>query len=305
MLFTIVKKAFLQSAPWAVLGFVLVALAWSPWSPIPGARRRQLQLLSIVTAAVLAMFSMAGITRHDGYSFNARYLLELLPIAAIGFAWSLDQAKLRTGVVLTGAAVASIAALAILLGTPVAGNPDVPLWTTRHLLLLKVPLVLAAALAACWMAGRTGQRFQTALGAAVGLCLGWALAIHVADDLPNSHRTRRYNLARTQALATVLTDRTALVAWWWHKDPAVPLLFERDIVILDARADNGDDAPVLIRELLGKGRRVLLLEDDFPADVLERVVAGLHAAPVPHAGLKLQELRLEATPVSASGGIVR
>ena len=304
MLFTIVKKAFLQSAPWAVLGFVLFALSWSPWSSIPHQRRRQLQLLSLVTFAVVGIFSMAAVTRHDGYSFNARYFLELLPIAAIGFAWSLDQVKLRSGGVLAGAGLGAVVVLAILFGTPAVGGPDVPLWTTRHLLLLKVPVLLAAALTVCWIAGRNGQRFQPVLSVAIGLCLGWAFTIHVADDIPNSHRTRRYNLARTQALATVLTDRTALVAWWWHKDPAVPLLFDRDIVILDARADNGDDAPVLIRELLGRGRRVLLLEDGFPADVLERVVAGLHPVPVAHAELKLQELRLEATPVSASGGVV-
>jgi hypothetical protein len=292
MLFATVKKAFLQSAPWAILGFVVFTLAWAPGFNMPDARRRQLKLLSLVALAIVGMFSLAGVRRHDGYAFNVRYLLEVLPLAAVGFAWSLDRVKLRVGALFVGAAAGAVVVMAILLGTPVTGGPDVPLWTARHALLMKVPLVLAAALAALWIAGRDGGRVQTPLAVGAGLCLGWALTLHVADDVRASHRTRQYNLERTEALSSVLTDQSALVAWWWHKDPAVPLLFSRDIVILDANADGGADAPALIRELLDDGRRVFLLEDDFPTDVLDRVVSGLHATPLIHQGLRLRELRL-------------
>ncbi len=66
----------------------------------------------------------------------------------------------------------------------------------------------------------------------------------------------------------MLTDGSALVAYAGYKDAAVPLLFDRDIVILDARADEGRDAPILIGELLARNRRVFVLQSGFPGEVL-------------------------------------
>jgi hypothetical protein len=117
------------------------------------------------------------------------------------------------------------------------------------------------------------------------------MTLHLVDDLLASRRTRRSNLRQTQALEGILKDHTAFVANWWFKDAAVPLLFDRDIVILDANGDDGETAPVLIRELLEQGRRVYLLMDNFPADMLARVTMGLEVTPVPHQGLRLVELR--------------
>jgi hypothetical protein len=125
----------------------------------------------------------------------------------------------------------------------------------------------------------------------MGICLGWGLALHLSDDLPASHALRRFKLGRTTALARVLPDHSAFVAYWAHKDAAVPLLFDRDIVILDAIGDDGQDAPLLIRDLLGRGRRVFVLQDGFPADVLDRVTEGFEASPVESTSLRLLELR--------------
>jgi hypothetical protein len=111
------------------------------------------------------------------------------------------------------------------------------------------------------------------------------------DDLLASRRTRRSNLRQTQALEGILKDHTAFVAYWWFKDAAVPLLFDRDIVILDANADDGATAPVLIRDLLDQGRRVYLLLDHFPPDMLARVTMGLDVRPVSQSRLRLVELR--------------
>src|SRR4029453_6887694 len=66
------KKAVLQSAPWAVLAFLVFAAAWISTARMPDGRRRQLRLISIVAAAIVGTFALSGLDRHDGLSFNAR-----------------------------------------------------------------------------------------------------------------------------------------------------------------------------------------------------------------------------------------
>jgi hypothetical protein len=290
MLNTTVKKAFLQSAPWAALAFLMAALAWTRFQ-MPDAQRRQMRFLSLAIGIILAMFALAGVRRHDGLAFNQRYLLELLPLAAVGFAWAIDGLRLRSGPLMAGASIAAIGLALILASAPAIGGPEIPRWTMRIALILKVPLLLAASLVACWILARIGYQARTLIGVAAGLCLGWGLTLHLADDTYAANRLRRENLARTQALAGVLTDRSALVAWWGHRDAAGPLLFDRDIVILDAWADQGEDAPRLIRELLAQGRKVVLLEDGIPASVAALVTDGLEVRALNDRGLRLVELR--------------
>ena len=59
------------------------AVAGHPWDHVP--------------------FAFAGVRRHEGLSFNQRYLLELLPLAAVGFAWALDGLELSVRPVFVGA----------------------------------------------------------------------------------------------------------------------------------------------------------------------------------------------------------
>ena len=70
--------------------------------------------------------------------------------------------------------------------------------------------------------------------------------------------------------------------------------FDRDVVILDAHADEGKDAPTLIRELLARHRRVFVLQDGFPKDVLSRVLVGWRVVWLPRTGLL--ELRAASEP---------
>ena len=105
MIGSTLQKSLLQSAPWAILALILFTLAWLPWFRMPEARQRQTRLLSLVTLAVLAVFAFAGVSRIEGLSFNQRYLLELLPLAAVGFAWALDGLNVRLQRVFIGALV--------------------------------------------------------------------------------------------------------------------------------------------------------------------------------------------------------
>ena len=291
MIGSTLQKSLLQSSPWAILALILFTLAWLPWFRMPEARQRQTRLLSLVTLAVLAVFAFAGVSRIEGLSFNQRYLLELLPLAAVGFAWALDGLNVRLQRVFIGALSGVLLVVMILWVTPMFGGPEDFLWLARILSLLKLPLVFSAALSVLWFLARSRPSVRPPLAATAGLCLGWGLALHVADDVATSHRLRAHSLEQTEALGRVLPTGSALVAYWGNKDAAVPLLFDRDIVILDARADEGRDAPILIGELLTRNRRVFVLENGFPGEVLRGVLSGRQVMRVGHPGSSLVELR--------------
>jgi len=289
----VLKKAMVQSAPWTALALLMMAVAWFPHGRMLVERQRQMRFLSLSVVAVLATFAFAGVQRYDGLAFNQRYFLELLPLLAVAFAWAVDSISLSRRAILLGSALGVGLVLLILRNTPIVGGPEVPLWTVRQVALLKVPLVLAAVLLvlASLAVLKTERRRALPLAVAVGLCLGWGLGLHILDDLQASHALRRFKLARTAELERVLPDHSALVAYFANRDPAVPLLFHRDIVILDAVGDEGEDAPALIRELLAQGRRVFLLKSGFSPELLDRVMRGFEGSAVTTTSLEIVELR--------------
>jgi hypothetical protein len=283
------QKALLQSAPWVILAFILFAAVWTRRFRLPEPVRRQLRLLSLVTLALMTTFAFSGVRRHEGLAFNQRYLLELLPLAAIGFAWALDEFKISVRLMFVGGLWGVLLAL-ILLRVPTGGGPGDSLWLAQQLALLKLPILLSAALGVLWVLGRSRARLRPALYTAAGVCLAWGLTVHLASDVAASHRLRTRKLVETEALAGVLTNGSALVAYAGSKDAAVPLLFDRDLVILDARADEGKDAPLLIRELLARNRRVFVLEHEFPGHVLFEMLAEWHVVRILTPGMRLVEL---------------
>ncbi len=294
MMGAIVKKAVVQSAPWFPVALVMCVMAWLPAVNGTADRRRQLRLLSIAIAAILAVFSFAGVSRHDGLAFNARYFLEVLPLASVAFAWALDGLSLSLRPLLNGAIAGALAALAVLLALPIAGDALDPLWVARQWAILEIPLALSVVLFAVWIAIRMhwiGSRW--AVGLAAGACLGWAFMLHLSEDISAANALRRHHLGRAQALDRVLPDRSALVAYWGQRIAPGALLLGRDIVIVDPWVDDGADAPVLVRELLATGRRVFVIRTQMPDDVLERVLAGVAVEPVaPPSELDIVELRL-------------
>src|SRR5262249_39473651 len=140
------KKAFLQSAPWAAVAFLFAVMAWVRRIRMAASVRRQVRLISFVIAAVLGVFAFAGPARHDGLAFNERYLLELVPLSAVAFSWALEGSRLRSRPAVVGAAITAVVVLLILLATPTVGGPDVPLWASRQYALLKLPVALGGLL---------------------------------------------------------------------------------------------------------------------------------------------------------------
>lgn len=270
MMGEVAQKSVLQSAPWAILAFVLFAAAWLPRFNMPDAQRRQVRLLSVISMAIVGVFAFSGVLRHDGLSFNQRYHLELLPLLAVGFAWSLDRFDSRERPFWIGVWCGILPAVWLLFGM----SPG----TSKILLLFKFPLVIATVLAGLWFLALRGRARQLLTGVAAA-CLGWGLALHIGDDMAASRVIRSWKHQTGEALRAVVPDRSALITYWGNRDATGALLLDRDVVILDAHADEGRDAPMLIRELLARDRRVFVLRDGFPAAVLSRVLAGWLVVP--------------------------
>lgn len=287
----IAKKAVLQSAPWVILAFAVFAAAWVPRVSMADGRRRQLRLLSIVAAAIIFTFSVSGLDRHDGLSFNARYFLELLPLAAVGMAWALDgRLSARMSPFVLGAVAGGVLALSIVLGAPMAGGPSVPSWIPRQVAIMKVPLVLAAVFVAVWLIDANGRPRPRIIAGLASACFGWGLALHATTDVAMSTLMRENNLRRTETLAGVVPDRSAIVAYWGYADATGPLLITRDIVVVDAAADDGRDAPEIVRRLLAEKRKVFVIENGFPKSDLDRLVSDLHGEHMTREPLSIVQL---------------
>lgn len=284
------KKALIQSSPWIAISLIAFVLAWlSPRQLFTGSRR-PLRIFSLVTAAVLMAFAVAGPGRTDGFAFNERYLLELVPLAAMALAWGTDALDLRWRSIGAGLAVGIVTVIAILTTmSPASATERVGVPT--QLLLMKLPLAIAGLSVVVWLIGlRNESRAHGLLSLSLGVCIGWALMLHVTQDLVPSRLYRRIHQQTTETLERVLPQQSAIVTYWSDKDPAGALMLRRDVVVLDLHADEGRDAPMLIDSLLQHGRRVFLVEQAMPDDVRARAVSKVSVVPVPAGDLPLLEL---------------
>ena len=259
---------------------------------MPDGRRRQLRLISIVAAAIVGTFALSGLDRHDGLSFNARYFLELLPLAAVGLGWSSDdRVPPHAAPLVVGASVGGGLAGVILFGTPLLGGPATPLWIARQVAIMKLPLVFAAAVATLWSLHSFGRGRPTLFLGAIGTCLGWGLVLHLGSDVDMSQYMRAWNLARTRVLADVVPDGSAVIAYSGNTNPVIPLLMTRDIVILDAAADDCRDAPSLIRRLLAANRTTFVVEDGISLENLHRMQSGLESSRRTESPLRILQMK--------------
>jgi hypothetical protein len=265
-----VKKAWLQSAPWIALALCALAVAWAPRSAEGSARRRELRALSLVVFPVLLLFALAGVRRTDGLGYNMRYFLELVPLAAVAFALALDRIGADRRDLLTGGFAGAVVSW-VWLSLPWAHE-------ARFWSVLRIPLALAAAAAAAWLFALRGTLLGRRLaGALAGAAVAWALIVHVVDDLPASRDRRARNLAVAQVLDRQLPpapEKIALFVWWGMKNGVGPLLFDRDILVVEARLDQARSMGALLDDVLRAGRRTFVVVNGFPPAVLTEKLAG-------------------------------
>ena len=283
-----VKKAWLQSCPWLVVPLLALGLSWFRRSADEDPHIVELRAFSLILLPVFLTFALAGLARTDGFSFNQRYFFELMPFMAVALAWSVDHVSLKNFSFTAGGFLS-------LLAVTLAMDTDPPL---RYVLLMKIPLLIAIFLAVAWLVTRRGRAGGSALSVALGVSLAWALGVHFLDDLPASRELRRANQMQRESVDHVLTGRSAVFAYWGYKDPFGPMQLDRDLLILDAWADDGQAAPELVNELLTRGRRVFVRLDGFPPSILRAMSSELVATRVatdprgdPSRVVRLVELR--------------
>ena len=260
--FGVVKKALIQSSPWVALALVILILVWLNKNLYSKDVKTNLKALSLLILPFLAFMTLVGGVRTDGLCYNQRYFLEIIPLAAIALAFALDGLILPVLPMVAGLMGSGIlfALTLILLSRPLYG-----------MAISRVPLLLAAVLVVVWIF-QVKKVIRLIFPFLVGLCIGWAMFVHIFDDLQASRTRRSRHAAQLAVLESTIPNHSALFANWGSKDAAGPLQLTRDVVILDIWADEGADAVRLTHELELQNRRIFVLTDYFPDLVLKGIV---------------------------------
>ncbi|MFN0253496.1 MAG: hypothetical protein ACKV2T_41895 [Kofleriaceae bacterium] len=265
------KKALLQSSPWAIIPLLAMLLALRKREDESSELRRELLAAGLVVAGTIGMFAIYGHRRDDGWSFNQRYFLELMPLLVAGLAISLTRVTLSWRALAVGAAVAFAAAMAVLLLDSQA--------TWRSFVVMRIPIVLALVVAALWFFARESPH-PRAVGAVVGAALGWAAAMQLGNDLPGARGRRAFNAEQLATMESVLPrEPSALFVYWGAKDPYGALPLDHDVIVVDPWIDDGMTARVVVDSALASGRRVFTLA--MPTPTLQAMTANLRVARVP------------------------
>jgi hypothetical protein len=197
------KKAVLQSCPYFGIAIVaIVALLRKP----EGARH--LWLLCATPAAYALFYGVSA--WHGGMCFNMRYLLPVLPFAAIasaaGFRELVQSRKRLLLVSVLGAVSAA--------GLYWAFRPTLVELEVAEAALLGLPLILAAllgAVSAIWAVRPTLAARVIALALA-GLGAGWSACVSFDYDVPRSRELRAANAQVSKELARYVADDALLFA---------------------------------------------------------------------------------------------
>ena len=268
------KKALVQSSPWALIPLLAMVLALRRREPISREVRRELVAMGIVVGGTIGMFAVYGYRRHDGWSFNQRYLLEVMPLLASALAIALARVEFSLRALVAAASVVTVAVFTLL-------QLDDASW--RSIVLMRAPIVLAFLAAGVFAVGLRGEHTiirRRLVGAAVGVALGWAIALQLGDDLPGARARRTWNAERLAAMESMLPEApSVLLAYWGDKDPFGALPLDRDVLVVDPWIDSGATARVVVDSALASGRRVFVLP--MPMDTSSAITAGLRVTRVP------------------------
>jgi hypothetical protein len=256
-----VKKALLQSSPWVALALAAMIIAWVKKKTFRTEQTAILRALSFLVLPTIAMFTLAGYGKTDGMSFNQRYFHELVPLFAIAAALSLDGSGMKKRYFYFGCFLSILFFFFLFLFQA---------WDFRHLVILRYPLILASLSVLLWIF-RDKSKALLMFSLSLGLCLGWACAVHIADDVLESRRIKQINADKLAEFESILPDYSALFTYHGGKDAAGPLILTKDIVILDTWADDGKDAPLLKNVLRRQHRKIFIDGDYFPKQIRDQI----------------------------------
>lgn len=202
--FGTVKKALLQSAPYLLSTVIPIVVFWR--SP----NRRTVLWLATPIVTYVAFFALRA--WHGGLSFNLRYLLPILPFAAILTAWSLrivlDSIR-SPGRTIRLVALVTLALFAV--GRVIGSSLEGTAW------LLSVPPLLialgAAGTATAFLLTRTESSARLAVIFIVA-GLTWAAAVSYGYDTAATLRIRGSHVETSSGIAAVMDDEALLIADW-------------------------------------------------------------------------------------------
>jgi hypothetical protein len=285
-----VKKSLLQSAPWALMALFAIALAWRRRGDAGEPTRSvELRRISLIVSGVLGMFALYGF-RHDGLCFNQRYLLELMPLLSIALATALADVTIRWPFLAAGVAGATVLGLVV--------THLEPTDATRQVATMKAPLLLAAATVASWFLARRAEAVRSgAFALLLGTTLGWAMIIHLREDVAESRKMRTFNRTRLEGFreAVPAGGPQGIIAYYGNKDAYGPLTLERDIVIVDPWIDNAATLRPLVDALAARGR-ALFLASALPRPAVEALSSGYRPTRVEGAAGLFRLVPVQAAP---------
>ncbi len=262
----VVKKAWLQSSPWMLLAFLGLALSWRSTKGLPPRGRQELRGMSLVVFGVIAAFSFAGLGRSDGFSFNMRVFLDLMPLGAVATVWIVQRYFGWKPMLVLSALAGAVPALA----TFGVAMPR----TVHDLIILRAPLVLAALLALAALHARRTNRGRY-LAPALAACVGWAVIVHVGDDFLASLKLRARHEYYADVVAPQLdAEKTAIIAYGGATTPLSPLTLKYDLTLVDPFLDSGETARATADDLLAHGFRVLVFPQKMPSAIYNSIVEG-------------------------------
>ena len=268
------KKAWAQSSPWILTA--LAALVWS-WNgglndpnetdPVRRGRRRELRALSLVVVTVLGVFASAGFARTDGFCFNQRYFVELLPLMAVAMAWAAEEISPRRGWLVWGLAVGGV-------GLWMLYHTTAPTDAGRHLVVLRGAMAVSLTLVVLWLFGRQRGLLVRPLWLLLGVAVAWSAMVHFHEDVLSSRHVRQRRGWVTQRLTKVLpTGPSAVFAHFPGAINICPLHLTHDVVVVNTALDGGQHSLALVDQFLTAGRRVFVSADQhYPPNMMKRLL---------------------------------
>lgn len=259
----VLKKSWLQSSPWVLVGIAAILLAWSRRQSFESFARAHLRMLAFPILSVLVVLGLAGMNRHDGLSFNQRYLLELGPVVAIAVGVALARLGVGWRWLVSGAVLGGLLGALVLLAFQ---------RRTGYHLQSQVPLLLACTAALAWLGALSRERWGRAAGLLLSVCLGWSMIIHLATDLQASRLAKQWNARRVHRVEEALptSSPTAILAALGPHDALGPLLLSHDlVVVVKNNAVLEDPSPVL--DALLAQRRVFVWLEGLPQALISQL----------------------------------
>ena len=271
---TAVKKSLLQSSPWISIALLAVIAAWFRRNRFTPHAATTLRALSLIIVPIIVMIVLAGKDRMDGLAFNQRYFHEVVPLSAIVAALAIQGIDLRIKNFVTGFLVSVVLFLILCTGGPLF---------LRHIAILYLPLFLAALAGILWLFQKRLQK-PLLLTVSLGMCIGWALSVHVGDDLAASRSIRHTNARKLAVLDSLIPDHSALFVNWGERDGAGPLQLSKDVLMMEFHVDSAATAAPIKDSLFAQGRKVFVVPGTAPASLMQRLtgtdsLVEIHPAP--------------------------